>query len=325
MGVTAISRDSGVNINIVRMTTSDNLAAVIVSGYLTAQASNIATVNSGTWTWLSNDMVLVNASDGEKFFNITSDLTSLTLYSTAGDGAVTLPVVSGNFTVFDGTLGALKDAGFTPSNASDTKVVMSPGSLTSGNVPFLNDVNGTLNTGLPPSASGQAYVVVSPGSLISGNVLKTSDTHGTLADTGVAATTLTQLATVNLTAAQFNGMYATPVQLIAAPGAGKYILIESIALDMTFVSAQYAAGGAVGAQYGNTAHLGGVAASATEAATDYTGAAASTIFRIGGGLSTGAASASAVNTAVYISNATAAFTTGDSTFKVNVYYRVVTF
>lgn len=128
---------------------------------------------------------------------------------------------------------------------------------------------------------------------------------------------------VSLTAAQFNGMYATPVQVLAAPGANKAIIINHAVLNMTFVSAQYAAGGAVGLQYGNTDHLGGVAASATEAATDFTGASASTLFRFGGGLSTGAAISAAANAAVYISNATAAFTTGDSTFKLWVWYEVI--
>jgi hypothetical protein len=128
---------------------------------------------------------------------------------------------------------------------------------------------------------------------------------------------------VSLTAAQFNGMYATPVQVIAAPGANKAIIINHAVLNMTFVSAQYAAGGAVGLQYGSSAHLAGAAASATEAATDFTGAAASTLFRFGGGLSTGAAVSSAANAAVYISNATAAFTTGDSTFKLWLWYEVI--
>lgn len=128
---------------------------------------------------------------------------------------------------------------------------------------------------------------------------------------------------VSLTAAQFNGMYATPVQVIAAPGANKVIVVDSCVLNMTFVSAQFAAGGAVGLQYGNTAHLAGPAASATEAAADFTGAAASTLFRLGGGLSTGAALATATNAAVYISNASGAFTTGDSTFKVWVWYKVI--
>lgn len=128
---------------------------------------------------------------------------------------------------------------------------------------------------------------------------------------------------VSLTAAQFNGMYATPVQVIAAPGANKAIIVRDVVLNMTFVSAQYAAGGAVGLQYGNSAHLAGAPASATEAATDFTAAAASTLFRFGGGLSTGALVSAAANTAVYISNDSGAFTTGDSTFKVWISYQVI--
>lgn len=127
---------------------------------------------------------------------------------------------------------------------------------------------------------------------------------------------------VSLTAAQFNGMYAAPVQIIAAPGANKAILVDKVLLNMAYVSANYAAGGVVGLQYGATAHLAGAAASATEAASDFQ-AAASTLFHIGSGLGAGAPLASAANAAVYLSNATAAFTTGDSTFKVRVWYKVV--
>ncbi len=135
--------------------------------------------------------------------------------------------------------------------------------------------------------------------------------------------TYLNVAEVSLTAAQFNGMYATPVQVIAAPGSNKVVVVDSCVLNMTYGAAQFASGGAVGLQYGNTAHLAGPAASATEAATDFTGASASTLFRIGGGLSTGAALATATNAAVYISNATGAFTTGDSTFKVWVWYKII--
>ena len=128
---------------------------------------------------------------------------------------------------------------------------------------------------------------------------------------------------VSITAAQWNAMYATPFQLLAAPGANKAIVVKDVILNMTFVSAAYAAGGAVGLQYGNSAHLAGAPASATEAATDFTSAVASTIFKFGSGLSTGALVSAAANTAVYISNATAAFTTGDSTFKAWVSYQVI--
>lgn len=128
---------------------------------------------------------------------------------------------------------------------------------------------------------------------------------------------------VSLSAAQFNGMYTTPVQVVAAPGANKVIVINHVVANMTYGTAQFASGGAVGLQYGNTAHLAGPAASATEAASDFTGAAASTLFRFGGGLSTGSAVSTAANAAVYISNLTGVFTTGDSTFKIWVWYEVI--
>lgn len=132
-------------------------------------------------------------------------------------------------------------------------------------------------------------------------------------------------ATVALTAAQVNGMYDTPVQLIAAPGAGKLILIDSILWDIAFVSAQYDAGGAIAAQYGNTVHGGGPAASGSLAAASLNGVAASGFLSNAGsaGLLNVAASASE-NTAVYLSNASGAFTTGDSTVNLYIKYRVVT-
>lgn len=135
---------------------------------------------------------------------------------------------------------------------------------------------------------------------------------------------LARQATVALTLTQWNGMYATPVQLLAAPGAGLMNIVDSLYINYVYGSAALTAGGAVGAQYGNTAHAGGVPATATEAATDYTGASANTMFRIGGGLSTGAATASCINTAIYLSNATQAFATGTGgSFSVIVNYRTV--
>jgi len=129
---------------------------------------------------------------------------------------------------------------------------------------------------------------------------------------------------VPMTLAQFLGMFATPFQILAAPGAGLMNIIHSATINLAFGSAALVGGGAVGLQYGATNHLGGVQASATEAATDFTAAVASTMFRFGGGLGTGALTSSAINTAVFISNATAAFTggTGD-TFVVDCWYSTI--
>lgn len=135
---------------------------------------------------------------------------------------------------------------------------------------------------------------------------------------------LAQQAVVNLTLSQWLGMFATPVQLLPAPGVGLMNIVDSLYVNYVFGSANLVGGGVVGAQYGTTIHLGGEAASATEAATDYTAAAANTMFRIGGGLGTGAGTAAAINAAITLSNATAAFTVGTGgSFVVTVNFRTV--
>lgn len=127
---------------------------------------------------------------------------------------------------------------------------------------------------------------------------------------------------VPITAAEFNGMYAAPKLLLAAQGANTQIIVEQLVLPMTFVSAQYAAGGVVAAQYDSTVHGAGVLATATEAAADFTGAAASTTFRQNPSVAV-APFSTTVNKGIYLSNATAAFTTGDSTFVAHMWYRVI--
>jgi hypothetical protein len=172
------------------------------------------------------------------------------------------------------------------------------------------------NAALPDVAStaGSGFTI--------GNFVSAADAAGTIQDSGFGASNVLSHARVAMTAAQWNGMYAAPFLLVAAPGANKINIVEQIVLGMTFVSAAYAAGGVVGAQYGNTVHGAGSPASSTEAAADFF-AAASTVFRLGSGLGTGAAFTNGVNAGIYLSNLTGAFTTGDGTWIVDVYYRTV--
>lgn len=127
--------------------------------------------------------------------------------------------------------------------------------------------------------------------------------------------------TVAITADEFNGMYAAPKLLIAAGGANTQIIIDQMVLAMTYVSANYAAGGVVAAQYDSTVHGAGTLATATEAAADFQ-AAASTSFRFAGSTAI-APFSSSVNKGIYLSNATGAFTTGDSTFVAHIWYRII--
>lgn len=136
-------------------------------------------------------------------------------------------------------------------------------------------------------------------------------------------------ATVAITAAQWNGMYAAPKLLIAAPGANKLIVVERMVLAMTFVSAAYADGGVVAAQWDSTVHGAGQHATNTEAAADFFAAASSAFMFVGnsgnastvdGGLVPFAAN---VNKGLYLSNLTGAFTTGDSTWIAHIWYKII--
>ncbi len=132
-------------------------------------------------------------------------------------------------------------------------------------------------------------------------------------------------ASVAITAAQFLGMYAAPKLLVAAPGANKLIIVDRMALVLTYGSAQFANGGVVAAQYDSTANGAGVKATNTQQASDFTGAAASTTFLFNGasGNSSQAAFSTSANKGLYLSNQTAAFITGDSNLVAQVNYHII--
>jgi hypothetical protein len=171
------------------------------------------------------------------------------------------------------------------------------------------------------AATGQIISKTAP--LVNGNFLQASGTEGLVIDSGipVGAVAGALFAQVSISAAEFNGMYATPVQLVAAAGADTMIIVDSIALQMTYVSADYAAGGVVAAQYDNTANGAGVHASTDGTAADYF-ASASTVFKLNAS-DVLAPFSTCANKGIFLSNLTQAFTTGDSTFIVKVYYHTI--
>lgn len=130
-----------------------------------------------------------------------------------------------------------------------------------------------------------------------------------------------QYTTVAITAAEFNGMYAAPKLLVAAGGANTLLVLDKVDLLMTYVSANYAAGGVVAVQYDSTANGAGVIASTTLSAATFQ-AAASTGFMFNTGVVPQTFS-TCVNKGLYLSNITGAFTTGDSTFVAHIWYKLI--
>ncbi len=144
-GITHVDRDWGVSPCIVRLTTTDNLATVAGANYILDQTANITLANNGAFEWLASDMVAVAASDGTDIFRFNgSDFTTL-IQLPGGNGSVTLPVVGDDFVVFDGTLGALKDLGFSASDSSKTKVVMAGSAVVVNHIAKFIDTDGTVD------------------------------------------------------------------------------------------------------------------------------------------------------------------------------------
>ena len=144
-------------------------------------------------------------------------------------------------------------------------------------------------------------------------------------DSGMMNANMLRYTTAAVSAAEFNGAYAAPKVLLAAQGANTLIVVERAALVMTYVGANYAAGGVVTLQYDLTANGAGVAATNGQAAADFF-AAASTTFMMDGVAGNTVAIApftTSANKGIYLSNVTQAFTTGDSTWVVHLWYRVI--
>ncbi len=118
------------------------------------------------------------------------------------------------------------------------------------------------------------------------------------------------------------GLYAHPVQLIAAPGANKMIVGIDASLALVYNSIQYANGGAVIFQYDSTVHGAGTNLFATTvAASDINGAASGSQLLIGVAQAFNANSFA--NKGVYLSCATGEFTAGNSVLVYDIAYRVV--
>jgi hypothetical protein len=128
--------------------------------------------------------------------------------------------------------------------------------------------------------------------------------------------------TTTINNAALLAMYDTPVQLVPAQGAGSLILVDKVVIDYHYSTASTAAGGAIAAQYDSTVHGGGVAASQTVAAATLNGFSANAVMTAGS-VQIAQADTAVYNKGIYLSNASADFTTGAGSLVVYTYYRVL--
>ena len=175
-----------------------------------------------------------------------------------------------------------------------------------------------LRVQVPTGQTADSLIVEKP----DGTTIFRIDQNGALYPGGVSASF--QQAQVSLTAANIKGMYAAPVQILAAPGAGLAIVVSQILVELVTTATQFANGGIVGFQYDSTANLAGTLVHAGSIPASVVNAAAGTTLT---GLWASSGSNGLTipsNKGIYISNQTGAFITGTGTGTVWIEYSILT-
>lgn len=172
--------------------------------------------------------------------------------------------------------------------------------------------------------AGTSFAIDGTNEVIPLSITNASIAVGTIAAASLAANSITsaqidtaliQGAVVTLSSAQILALSATPVTIVAAPGAGKTIVIYDVLFRMVASATAYASGGAVSLQY----HTGPIAATSTVAAAVVNAGSAGTKDNV---MIPVAAASITQNDAVEITNATGAFTTGTGTASVHIRYYI---
>jgi len=171
MAITHIDRDWGVSPSIVRILSSDSLAAIGTTGYLTAQKANIEAINAGPFEWVISDFALIYSSSDNAwgFFAISSDFASLIAFAFSPT-VIGTPVTIGDFAIFQSTSGNLEDLGYSPSNAAKSKVVMAGSAVVANHIALFQDTAGTIDDTAATAINNgsiQAGLSGTAGSLIS--------------------------------------------------------------------------------------------------------------------------------------------------------------
>jgi hypothetical protein len=118
--------------------------------------------------------------------------------------------------------------------------------------------------------------------------------------------------------AEIYSMFATPVTLLAAPGAGKgYIVMPTWSIGQIYTGTAYTGGGNITLGYGGTAQLIGSAQAATILTT-----ASSTLTRVAVNF-TSIDLANVSNKSITLTNLTGAFATGTGNVRVKFLYFII--
>lgn len=256
MGLLSLNTDVAGQIGLtprrVKMVTTDNSATISAAGYLNAQNLEgraiyptdvfdiIYSYNSATNT----------GTYGEFLPTFSSGV--ITLTANVNEGNVTLPVVDGDFAVFDGTAGVIKDAGYLPSDAAKTAVVMASAAVIANHIACFSDTAGTVNDDAATAINGgniQAGLSGTAGTLAS---FPAAASKGSLKIVGVANTNDDNVTISNALHGQASvysipdGGQATAEFIISDSAGTQHITSGGLQVDGGSLLAGLAAGGTAG-------------------------------------------------------------------------------
>ncbi len=221
----------GVNPQKLLINTDNTIAEITTAGYLTKYGSY------STVAFSDYQLAEVYTTDGKVgVYRVSVDANGIASLVANTDGNVTLPVASGDFAVFDGITGIIKDAGYSASNAAKTKVMMADATMVANNFITAADTAGTGKDSLKSASNAaKTKVVMADAATTIGNMPVFTDTAGTIGNGPVAGNVvLTSAITtpdVSINLVRFDATVTTTalasgaVTLFTSSGAKQYKIV----------------------------------------------------------------------------------------------------
>ena len=279
---------------------SSSLNQGLVTAVISTPSSATSTVQNSMnlFSYYSAADAIATIDNADYFLSVVGQLKISDVIMVTGSDASTFLQVATITQPSDTSSGTVTTVAFT-----------AVGSVNTANIVDLAVTTGKIND-----------LAVTAGKLAADAVETAKIDDGAVTSAKLADTVLHYVA-VPITASAFNGMYAAPIELVAAPGANKLLVLDKVQLLMTYNSAAYAAGGVAAIQYDAVANGAGVIASTTLAAATFQ-ATASTGWNFNAGVVAETFS-TCVNKNLSLSNITGAFTTGNSAMVAHVWYKII--
>lgn len=262
MGILQITTNTtgqiGVNPRRVKIITTDNLATITTAGYLRSAVLAGYTISNtdilDVWYGASGSGTAIVSPGTYEVFTPSISNGVITLTAWANPGDVLLPVVSGDFATFNGTTGQIKDAGYLPSNAAKTNVVMATAATIANHIATYTDTAGTvgedaataINGGnVQAGLSGTAGTLASypataaKGSLIVAGVANTGNTNTTISNVAMGQASVVSIPDPATATANFVVAPAALVSgnLVKASGTAGLVVDAAFAIHAATTSA----------------------------------------------------------------------------------------